>query len=39
VWVERVTELALVFLLFGDSARLDPRMLRRELGWPSRLLA
>jgi sodium/hydrogen antiporter len=35
--VERVTELALVFLLFGDSARLDLGALRRELGWPSRL--
>jgi NhaP-type Na+/H+ or K+/H+ antiporter len=36
--VERVTELALVFLLFGDSARLDLGRLRREFGWPSRLL-
>jgi sodium/hydrogen antiporter len=36
--VERVTELALVFLLFSDSARLDLGTLRRELGWPSRLL-
>ena len=35
---ERVTELALVFLLFSDSARIDLRSLRRELGWPSRLL-
>jgi len=35
---ERVTELALVFLLFSDAARLDLRSLRHELGWPSRLL-
>jgi NhaP-type Na+/H+ or K+/H+ antiporter len=35
---ERVTELALVFLLFSDSARLDLGSLRREVGWPSRLL-
>jgi NhaP-type Na+/H+ or K+/H+ antiporter len=35
---ERVTELALVFLLFSDSARLNLGTLRRELGWPSRLL-
>ena len=35
---ERVTELALVFLLFSDSARIDLGSLRRELGWPSRLL-
>jgi NhaP-type Na+/H+ or K+/H+ antiporter len=35
---ERVTELALVFLLFSDSARIDLRGLRRSLGWPSRLL-
>ncbi len=35
---ERVTEVALVLLLFSDAARLDLRALRRELGWPSRLL-
>jgi NhaP-type Na+/H+ or K+/H+ antiporter len=35
---ERVTELALVFLLFSDSARMDLRGLRHSLGWPSRLL-
>ena len=35
---ERVTELALVFLLFSDSVRLDLRRLRRDRGWPSRLL-
>ena len=35
---ERVTEIALVLLLFSDAARLDLRSLRRELGWPSRLL-
>src|SRR4051794_12312359 len=36
--VERLTELALVFLLFSDSARIDLAALRRSLGWPSRLL-
>ena len=36
--VERVTELALVFLLFTDAARLDLAILRRSLGWPGRLL-
>ena len=35
---ERVTELALVFLLFSDSARIDLGALRHSLGWPSRLL-
>lgn len=35
---ERVTELALVFLLFSDSTRIDLAGLRRHLGWPSRLL-
>jgi NhaP-type Na+/H+ or K+/H+ antiporter len=35
---ERITELALVFLLFSDSLRLDLGSLRRELSWPSRLL-
>ncbi|MCU7729124.1 cation:proton antiporter [Actinoplanes sp. KI2] len=33
-----VTELALVLLLFSDSARLDLRALRSHLAWPSRLL-
>ena len=36
--MERVTELALVFLLFSDSARIDLGALRHSLGWPSRLL-
>ncbi|GAA3666450.1 cation:proton antiporter [Arthrobacter ginkgonis] len=36
--VERVAEVALVLLLFSDATRLDLRLLRRELGWPSRLL-
>ena len=35
---ERITELALVFLLFSDSARLDLGSLRRDLRWPRRLL-
>jgi NhaP-type Na+/H+ or K+/H+ antiporter len=35
---ERVTEVALVLLLFSDAARIDLRSLRHELGWPSRLL-
>src|SRR4051812_42151432 len=35
---ERITELALVFLLFSDSARIDLGALRHGLGWPSRLL-
>ncbi|WP_395690306.1 cation:proton antiporter [Nocardioides sp.] len=35
---ERVTELALAFLLFTDAARIDLRSLRRSLAWPSRLL-
>ena len=38
VAAERVTELALVFLLFTDSARLDLASLRRDLRWPGRLL-
>ena len=38
VVAERVTELALVLLLFSDAPRLDLRSLRHELGWPSRLL-
>ncbi|WP_162256574.1 sodium:proton antiporter [Agromyces sp. Soil535] len=36
--VERIAEVALVLLLFSDATRLDLRSLRRELGWPSRLL-
>lgn len=36
--VHRVAELALVFLLFTDAARLDPGVLGRGLGWPGRLL-
>lgn len=35
---ERATELALVFLLFTDSARINLRSLRRSLAWPGRLL-
>lgn len=35
---ERVAELALVFLLFSDSARIDLSSLRHDLRWPSRLL-
>ncbi|WP_433303302.1 cation:proton antiporter [Actinoplanes sp. CA-030573] len=35
---QRVTEVALVLLLFSDSARLDLRALRDHLAWPSRLL-
>ncbi len=35
---ERFCELALVFLLFSDSTRIDLGSLRRHLGWPSRLL-
>ena len=35
---ERITEVALVLLLFSDAARLDLRALRHELGWPTRLL-
>ena len=35
---ERFCELALVFLLFSDSTRIDLAGLRRHLGWPSRLL-
>jgi sodium/hydrogen antiporter len=35
---ERVTELALVLLLFSDAARLDLRHLRRQIDWPLRLL-
>lgn len=36
--VLRVAELALVFLLFNDAARLDLGALRRSPGWPARLL-
>jgi NhaP-type Na+/H+ or K+/H+ antiporter len=35
---ERFVELALVFLLFSDSTRIDLAGLRQHLGWPSRLL-
>ena len=35
---ERVAELALALLLFGDAARLDLRSLRAHLAWPGRLL-
>jgi sodium/hydrogen antiporter len=35
---ERFCELALVFLLFSDSTRIDLAGLRRNLSWPSRLL-
>ena len=35
---ERITEIALVLLLFSDASRLDLHTLRHELGWPSRLL-
>jgi NhaP-type Na+/H+ or K+/H+ antiporter len=35
---ETITELALVFLLFSDAARIDLPALRRNIGWPSRLL-
>jgi sodium/hydrogen antiporter len=35
---ERICELALVFLLFSDSTRIDLAGLRRNLSWPSRLL-
>jgi NhaP-type Na+/H+ or K+/H+ antiporter len=38
VVAERVTEIALVLLLFSDAARLDLGALRKELGWPARLL-
>ena len=38
VAAERFCELALVFLLFSDSTRIDLAGLRRHLGWPSRLL-
>jgi NhaP-type Na+/H+ or K+/H+ antiporter len=36
--LETVTELALVFLLFSDAARIDLPALRRNIAWPSRLL-
>ena len=36
--VLRIAELALVFLLFNDAARLDLGALRRSPGWPVRLL-
>ena len=37
-FAERFCELALVFLLFSDSTRIDLAGLRRNLAWPSRLL-
>lgn len=33
---ERFCELALVFLLFSDSTRIDMAALRLHLGWPGR---
>jgi sodium/hydrogen antiporter len=35
---EKIAELALVFLLFSDSMRLDLPSLRKDLVWPTRLL-
>ncbi len=35
---QRITEVALVLLLFSDASRLDLRALRRELTLPTRLL-
>jgi NhaP-type Na+/H+ or K+/H+ antiporter len=35
---ERIAEVALALLLFSDATRIDLRMLRHQLGWPSRLL-
>ncbi len=35
---EQVCDLALVFLLFSDSTRIDLARLRTNLGWPVRLL-
>jgi NhaP-type Na+/H+ or K+/H+ antiporter len=35
---ERLAEIALALLLFGDAARIDLASLRTQLGWPSRLL-
>jgi sodium/hydrogen antiporter len=35
---QRVTEVALVLLLFSDAARIDLHALRHELSWPTRLL-
>jgi NhaP-type Na+/H+ or K+/H+ antiporter len=35
----RITELALVLLLFSDASRLDLHSLRQVRGWPLRLLA
>jgi NhaP-type Na+/H+ or K+/H+ antiporter len=34
-----LAEITLIFVLFGDAARIDVRALRRELGLPVRLLA
>lgn len=36
--IERVAEITLALVLFGDAGRLDLRRLRRELGFPARLL-
>jgi NhaP-type Na+/H+ or K+/H+ antiporter len=36
--IERITEIALVLLLFSDAARIDLRSLRSQLAWPGRLL-
>ncbi|WP_344371495.1 sodium:proton antiporter [Agromyces tropicus] len=38
VVAERIAEIALVLLLFSDATRIDLRVLRHQLGWPSRLL-
>jgi len=35
---ERLAEIALALLLFSDAARIDLAALRKELGWPTRLL-
>ncbi len=35
---ERVAEIALALVLFGDAARIDLRSLRAHLAWPGRLL-
>ncbi|WP_353814989.1 cation:proton antiporter [Agromyces sp. SYSU T00266] len=38
VVAERIAEIALVLLLFSDATRIDLRLLRNQLVWPSRLL-
>ncbi|RXZ51929.1 cation:proton antiporter [Agromyces binzhouensis] len=38
VVAERIAEIALVLLLFSDATRIDLRVLRNQLGWPTRLL-